>query len=68
MMFKRVNFWVLAISLIVQPILLNQASADRIKDLTSVAGARPNQLIGYGLVVGLQGTGDKDKIFLPLKA
>ena len=58
MMFKRVNFWVLAISLIVQPILLNQASADRIKDLTSVAGARPNQLIGYGLVVGLQGTGD----------
>ena len=45
-----------------QPILLNQASADRIKDLTSGAGARPNQLIGYGLVVGLQGTGDKDKI------
>jgi flagellar P-ring protein precursor FlgI len=45
-----------------QPMLLNQASADRIKDLTSVAGARPNQLIGYGLVVGLQGTGDKDKI------
>ena len=28
--------------------------ADRIKDLTSVAGARSNQLIGYGLVVGLQ--------------
>ena len=48
--------------IVVQPLLLNQASADRIKDLTSVAGARPNQLIGYGLVVGLQGTGDKDKI------
>jgi len=33
-------------------------SADRIKDLTSVAGVRSNQLIGYGLVVGLNGTGD----------
>jgi flagellar P-ring protein precursor FlgI len=34
------------------------ARADRIKDLTSVASVRPNQLIGYGLVIGLQGTGD----------
>jgi flagellar P-ring protein precursor FlgI len=32
--------------------------ADRIKDLTSVAAMRSNQLIGYGLVVGLAGTGD----------
>ena len=32
--------------------------ADRIKDLTSVAAMRSNQLIGYGLVVGLNGTGD----------
>jgi len=34
------------------------AYADRIKDLTTVAAMRSNQLIGYGLVVGLQGTGD----------
>jgi flagellar P-ring protein precursor FlgI len=34
------------------------AFADRIKDLTSVAAMRSNQLIGYGLVVGLPGTGD----------
>jgi len=34
------------------------AWADRIKDLASVASGRTNQLIGYGLVVGLQGTGD----------
>ena len=33
--------------------------AERIKDLTNVAGVRDNQLIGYGLVVGLNGTGDK---------
>jgi flagellar P-ring protein precursor FlgI len=34
------------------------AWADRIKDLASVAASRTNQLMGYGLVVGLQGTGD----------
>ena len=34
------------------------AHADRVKDITSVAAQRSNQLIGYGLVVGLQGTGD----------
>ena len=36
------------------------ASADRIKDLASVAGVRSNQLVGYVLVVGLSGTGDGD--------
>lgn len=35
------------------------ASAERVKDLASVAGVRPNQLLGYGLVVGLDGTGDQ---------
>jgi flagellar P-ring protein precursor FlgI len=35
-----------------------QASADRVKDIASVASVRSNQLMGYGLVVGLQGTGD----------
>lgn len=35
------------------------AHADRIKDLASVQGVRGNQLIGYGLVVGLDGTGDQ---------
>lgn len=34
------------------------AHADRIKDLTTMAAMRSNQLIGYGLIVGLQGTGD----------
>ena len=33
-------------------------SADRIKDLTSLAGIRSNQLVGYGVVVGLAGSGD----------
>src|SRR5579872_274532 len=38
---------------------LGAAHAERVKDLASVAGVRPNQLIGYGLVVGLSGTGDQ---------
>ncbi len=33
--------------------------AERIKDLTTIQGVRSNQLIGYGLVVGLDGTGDQ---------
>lgn len=38
---------------------MGQASAERIKDITSISGVRSNQLIGYGLVVGLSGSGDK---------
>ena len=43
------------------PILIIQSSplqAERIKDLSAVQGMRDNQLIGYGLVVGLDGSGD----------
>lgn len=36
-----------------------QANDMRVKDLTTIEGVRPNQLIGYGLIVGLDGTGDK---------
>jgi flagellar P-ring protein precursor FlgI len=35
------------------------AGAIRVKDIAAVKGVRPNQLIGYGLVVGLNGSGDK---------
>jgi flagellar P-ring protein precursor FlgI len=41
------------------PVVMSTAHAERIKDITSIAGVRSNQLIGYGLVVGLDGTGDK---------
>ena len=34
-------------------------AAVRIKEVASVQGVRPNQLVGYGLVVGLDGTGDQ---------
>ena len=35
------------------------AQAERLKDIASISGVRSNQLIGYGLVVGLNGTGDQ---------
>ena len=35
------------------------AQAERLKDLASIAGVRQNQLMGYGLVVGLDGSGDQ---------
>src|SRR5579863_8905887 len=38
------------------------ASGSRIKDLAMIAGARDNQLAGYGLVVGLAGDGDKNPV------
>lgn len=47
----------LAFSILVS--LPRPAEAVRIKDIASFSGVRDNQLIGYGLVVGLSGTGDK---------
>ena len=38
---------------------LQPATAERIKDIATVSGVRSNQLVGYGLVVGLDGTGDR---------
>ncbi len=40
-------------------LLAGPARADRIKDIAQVAGVRSNQLVGYGLVVGLDGSGDQ---------
>ncbi len=39
------------------------ALGSRVKDLVTVAGARDNQLVGYGIVVGLAGDGDKNPIY-----
>lgn len=48
-----------AIFLMLISLLSGNAMAERIKDLVSIAGVRSNQLLGYGLVVGLDGTGGK---------
>lgn len=54
MSLRRVIVWVLALAVVSAPVL-----ADRLKDLSRIKGVRNNQLVGYGLVVGLDGTGDK---------
>ena len=51
-------FYGIAVCLSLSLLLARDAHAARVKDLTSIAGVRDNQLIGYGLVVGLNGTGD----------
>lgn len=48
--------------LLLSVILLSPATAGtRLRDLVSIEGVRDNQLLGYGLVVGLAGTGDKQQ-------
>lgn len=46
-----------ALLLLLQP-TVTYAAAARIKDVVNIEGVRDNQLVGYGLVVGLNGTGD----------
>ncbi len=52
--FARTASVIVLLPLIAQPVM-----AERVKDLASIAGVRENQLVGYGLVVGLNGTGDQ---------
>jgi flagellar P-ring protein FlgI len=51
--------WGLALAAILSFATAPAAFAERIKDVASIQGVRTNQLIGYGLVVGLDGTGDQ---------
>lgn len=52
------RFLLILASLLVMFAATPPARADRVKDLASPAATRSNQLVGYGIVVGLQGTGD----------
>ncbi|MGA1869011.1 MAG: flagellar basal body P-ring protein FlgI [bacterium] len=45
-----------------------KAHGTRIKDIASIDGVRENQLLGYGLVVGLNGTGDKGKTAFTIRS
>lgn len=49
----------LAVLFLIFQCLPGIAAADRIKDMASIQGVRDNQLLGYGLVVGLDGSGDQ---------
>ena len=48
----------MAIVVCLAPLTAAQAATARIKDIVNIEGVRDNQLVGYGLVVGLNGTGD----------
>src|SRR5450759_592054 len=59
----NIKYALLARSLLVMMLLVSSASqaenqGARLKDIASVKGVRENILIGYGIVVGLKGTGD----------
>ena len=63
---KKAAFWraALAASLIAAALALlapAEAKAIRLKEMATFEGVRVNQIVGYGLVVGLNGTGDKDQ-------
>jgi flagellar P-ring protein precursor FlgI len=57
----RFNFPLVALSFTLAALVAAApvAQAERLKDMASIAGVRQNQLSGYGLVVGLDGTGDQ---------
>lgn len=52
---------ILLVALIAFP--MNSFAGVKLRDLTMISGARDNQLVGYGLVVGLAGDGDKDQAY-----
>jgi len=53
------NFFKSIIPIVLMVLMFaDTAFAARIKDLSSIKGVRGNQLIGFGLVIGLAGTGD----------
>lgn len=54
----RIVLWTLALSAVFAALPQSAQAQVRIKDITDIQGIRDNQLIGYGLVVGLNGTGD----------
>ncbi|MFT4518780.1 MAG: flagellar P-ring protein precursor FlgI [Halioglobus sp.] len=56
---RRVRYTVSVVVVLMMTLQAELVMAERIKDLATFAGVRSNQLIGYGLVVGLDGTGDQ---------
>ena len=65
-MLKRFGmaFWILTAAIMFVP----DVWAVRIKDIADIKGVRQNQLVGYGLVVGLEGTGDSDSSLFTIQS
>lgn len=56
---EGISYSLVAVLCLLSLLLAPPAHAERLKDIASIQGVRSNQLIGYGLVVGLNGTGDQ---------
>ena len=56
---EGISYSLVAVLCLLWLLLAPPAHAERLKDIASIQGVRSNQLIGYGLVVGLNGTGDQ---------
>ena len=59
----KTTIMMLAVTVLIATGFTNTAAANttRIKDIVDIEGVRDNQLVGYGLVVGLNGSGDSLK-------
>ncbi len=57
---RSLPFSLLSLTICFSCFFPTEAYAERIKDIAAFSGVRENDLIGYGLVVGLHGTGDRD--------
>ena len=70
---RMLRVWVVAVVGLVALLAVRWAEGEadngerraRVKDISSIEGIRDNQLVGYGLVVGLQGTGDSQQTTFP---
>jgi flagellar P-ring protein precursor FlgI len=63
---KRAVFGALLMGIML--LAVSVVHAARIKDIADIQGVRPNQLVGYGLVVGLNGTGDGNKTIFTVQS
>ena len=58
----------LLILILLSSMFVSSAQAARIKDIAAFDGVRDNQLAGYGLIVGLNGSGDSDQTKFPVQS
>lgn len=56
---KKFGRWLVATLMVTLAFTAQPSHADRLKEIASIQGVRTNQLLGYGLMVGLDGTGDQ---------
>lgn len=59
---------IFAVAMLLLVLMCEVSQAARIKDIAAIDGVRDNQLVGYGLIVGLNGSGDSDQAKFPIQS